>query len=115
MVFAQTHDWISTKRTTVENCTHCSISHSEEIKYTADNSLSIREAVVIEDVRLLCKVVFEDVTSEKVSRKLLNMHPELSDETECEIFEKSPLTLWNYLWSMLINMLIETRTTGSLQ
>ena len=56
MVFAQTHDWISTKPTTVENCTHCSISHSEEIKYTADNSLSIREAVVIEDVRLFLKM-----------------------------------------------------------
>ena len=32
-------------------------------------------------------VVIEDVTSEKVSRKLLNMHPELSDKTEWEIFE----------------------------
>ena len=30
--------------TTAGNCTHCSKSHSEEIKYTADNSLSIREA-----------------------------------------------------------------------
>ena len=27
-------------------------------------------------------VVIGDVTSEKVSRKLLNMHPELSDKTE---------------------------------
>ena len=27
-------------------------------------------------------VVIEDVTSEKVSRKLWNMHPELSDKTE---------------------------------
>ena len=41
MVFSQTYDWIFTKPTTVENCTHCSISHAEEIKYTADNSLSI--------------------------------------------------------------------------
>ena len=32
-------------------------------------------------------VVDEDVTSEKVSQKLLNMHPELSDKTEWEIFE----------------------------
>ena len=47
MVFAQTQDWISTKPTTVGYCTHCSISHSEEIKYTADNSLSIREAEII--------------------------------------------------------------------
>ena len=38
------YDWISTKPTTVRNCTHCNISHSEEIKYTADNSLSIGEA-----------------------------------------------------------------------
>ena len=38
MVFSQTHDWISTKPTTVGNCTHCSISHSEEIKYTGDTS-----------------------------------------------------------------------------
>ena len=44
MVFSQAHDWISTKPSTVENCTHCSISHSEEIKCTADNSLSIGEA-----------------------------------------------------------------------
>ena len=44
MVFSQTHDWISTKPTTVGNCTHCSISHSEEVKYTADNSLFIGEA-----------------------------------------------------------------------
>ena len=43
MVFSQTHDWISTKPTTVGNCTHCSISHSEEIN-AADNSLSIGEA-----------------------------------------------------------------------
>ena len=32
-------------------------------------------------------VVIEDVTSEKNSRKLLNMRPELSDKTEWEIFE----------------------------
>ena len=44
MVFSQTHDWISTKPTTVGNCTHCSISHLEEIKYTANNSLSVGEA-----------------------------------------------------------------------
>ena len=44
MVFSQTHDWLSTKPSTVGNCTHCSISHSEEIKYTADNSLPIGEA-----------------------------------------------------------------------
>ena len=44
MVFSQAHDWISTKPSTVENCTHCSISHSEEIKCTEDNSLSIGEA-----------------------------------------------------------------------
>ena len=37
--------WLkSTKPTTVGNCTPCSISHSEEIKETADNGLSIREA-----------------------------------------------------------------------
>ena len=47
MVFAQTQDWISTKPTKMGYCTHCSISHSEEIKYTADNSLSIREAEII--------------------------------------------------------------------
>ena len=44
MVFSQAHDWVSTKPTTVGNSTHCSKSHSEEIKYTADNSLSVREA-----------------------------------------------------------------------
>ena len=43
MGYSQTHDWISTKPTTVGKCTHPSISHSEEIKYTA-NSLSIGEA-----------------------------------------------------------------------
>ena len=32
-------------------------------------------------------VVIEDVTSEKVSRKLLNISPELSDKIEWEIFE----------------------------
>ena len=32
-------------------------------------------------------VVIEDVTSEKASRKLLNMHPDLSDKTEWQIFE----------------------------
>ena len=32
-------------------------------------------------------VVIEDVTSEKVSRKLLNMHPELSDRTVWGILE----------------------------
>ena len=32
-------------------------------------------------------VVTEDVTSEKVFQKLWNMHPELSDKTEWEIFE----------------------------
>ena len=31
-------------------------------------------------------VVIEDVTSEKVCRKLLIMHPELSDKTKWEIF-----------------------------
>ena len=36
MVFSQTHDWISTKPATVGNYTHCSISHSEEIKYIAN-------------------------------------------------------------------------------
>ena len=45
--FSHKLDWISTKPTTVGNCTHCSISHSEEIKYTADNSLSIGEAGII--------------------------------------------------------------------
>ena len=44
MVFSQKHDWTSTKPKTVGNCTHCCISHSEEIKYIADNSLSIGEA-----------------------------------------------------------------------
>ena len=44
MVFSQKHDWVSTKPTTVGNCTHCHISHSEEIKYKANNSLSIGEA-----------------------------------------------------------------------
>ena len=29
------------------NCTHCNMPHSEEIKYTADNSLSIGEAGLI--------------------------------------------------------------------
>ena len=43
MVFSQTYDWISTKPTTVGNCTHCCICHTDEIKYIADNSLSIRE------------------------------------------------------------------------
>ena len=43
MVLSQTHDKISTNPTTVENCTHCCISHSEEIKCIVDNSLSIRE------------------------------------------------------------------------
>ena len=43
MVFSQTHDWISTKLTTVGNCTHCCISQSDEIKYLADNRLSIGE------------------------------------------------------------------------
>ena len=47
MVFSQTHDWISTKPTAVGNCTHCNMSHSEEIKYTADNSLSTGEAGLI--------------------------------------------------------------------
>ena len=37
-------------------------------------------------------VVIEDVTSEKVSRKLLNIHPELS-----EYLKVSSMTLWNYL------------------
>ena len=32
-------------------------------------------------------VVIEDALSVKVSQKLLNMHPELSDKTEWEIFE----------------------------
>ena len=32
-------------------------------------------------------VVIEDVTNENVSRNLLNMHPELSNKTEWEIFE----------------------------
>ena len=40
-------DWVSTKPRTVGNCTHCNMSHSEEIKYTAENSLSIGEAGLI--------------------------------------------------------------------
>ena len=43
MVFSQTYDWISTKPTTVGNCTHCCICHTDKIKYITDNSLSIRE------------------------------------------------------------------------
>ena len=43
-VFSRTHYWISTKPTTVGNCRLCNMSHSEEIKYTADNSLPIGEA-----------------------------------------------------------------------
>ena len=43
--------------------------------------------VGLKTIHLKNLVVIEDVTSEKVSRKLLNMHPELSDKTEWEIFE----------------------------
>ena len=47
MVFSQTLDWISTKPTLVGNCAHCSIPHSEEIKYIADNSLSTGDEGII--------------------------------------------------------------------
>ena len=43
-------------------------------------------------------VVIEDVTSQKVSRKLLKMHPELPDQTEWEIFE----SFFNYIVELLV-------------
>ena len=69
-------------------------------------------------IHLKNPVVIEDVTSEKVSRNLLNMYPELSEKTEWEIhcgIIQSSMILWNYLWSILIDMLIEKRTTCNLQ
>ena len=44
IVFSQTHVCVLTKPTTMGNCTYCFMSHSEEIKYIAENTLSIGEA-----------------------------------------------------------------------
>ena len=60
-------------------------------------------------------VFIEDVTSEKVSRKLLDMHPSYLIRQCGKYLKVYSMTLWNYLWSILIDMLIETRTTCSLQ
>ena len=60
-------------------------------------------------------VVIEDVTSEKVSRKLLNMLLSYMIRLSGKHLKVFSMTLWNYLWSMLIDMLIETRTTCSVQ
>ena len=55
---------LSTKPATVGNCTHCCISHSEEIKYIADNSLSIREAGWYSEEQTK-KIIITDIYREK--------------------------------------------------
>ena len=44
-------------------------------------------------------VIVEDVASETIPQKLLNMHPELSDQTELEVFES--------FFSDIVNLLVE--------
>ena len=44
-------------------------------------------------------VIVEDVACETISQKLLNKHPDLSDQTEWEIFESC--------FSDIVNLLVE--------